>query len=177
MASFALSKKERRLLEQIIRDTKDAHTLRRVQALLWLDDGESAEEMADHLYVSRFAVSKWVKQFRERSLLDIAARVSDGQRSGRLRTLHGVIDQLIEGVIDQDPRKLGYRPTVWTAPLLALYLEQAHQMKVSAQSVRLAIERLRIRWKRPRHSLAGRPPTGRQAKGGSNAGSKNEIGR
>jgi len=177
MASFALSKKERRLLEQIIRDTEDAHTLRRVQALLWLDDGEGAEEIADHLYVSRFAVYKWVKQFQERSPLDIVARVSDGQRSGRPRTLPGVMDQLIEEVIDRDPRELGYRPTVWTAPLLALYLEPAHQMKVSAQSVRLAIERLRIRWKRPRHSLASRPPTWRQAKGGSNAGSKNESGR
>jgi len=32
--------------------------------------------------------------------------------------------------------------------------------------VRLAIQRLRIRWKRPRHTLALRPATWRQAKGG-----------
>lgn len=165
------------MLEQIIRNTEDAHTLRRVQALLWLDDGESAEEIADHLYVSRFAIYKWVRQFQERSALDIYARVSDGTRRGRPCTAQGVIDRLIEGVIDRDPRELGYRPAVWTAPLLALYLDQAHQIKVSAQSVRLAIGRLRIGWKRPRHTLADRPATWRQAKGGLNAGSKSESGR
>jgi transposase len=171
MTLSALSKTERRLLEEMIRNTDEAHTLRRVQALLWLDDGESAEEVADHLDVSRLTVYKWARQFQERSGLEFTARVSDGHRPGRPRMVLGVIDQLIEEVINRDPRELGYRSTIWTAPLLALYLEHAYQLRVSAQSVRLAIERLRLRWKRPRHSLAGRPPTWRQAKGGSSVGS------
>jgi transposase len=65
-----------------------------------------------------------------------------------------------------NPRKLGYRSTVWTAALLATYLRDKHQIAVSADSVSLAIARLRIRWKRPRHNLALRPETWRQAKGG-----------
>jgi transposase len=177
MTPFALSEKERRLLEQIMMNTEDAHTLRRTQALLWLDDGENAENVADLLYLHRSVIYKWVKQFQERSALDIRARVSDGIRRGRPRTVHGVIDQLIEEVIDLDPRDLGYRPALWTAPLLAVYLDQIHHIKASPQSIRLAIERLRIRWKRPRHGLSERPATWRQAKGGLNAGSKGESGR
>jgi len=121
------------------------------------------------LYVSRPVIYKWVKQFQERSALDIRARVSDGIRSGRPRTVHGVIDQLIGEVIDLDPRDLGYRPSMWTASLLAVYPDQVHHIKASPQSIRLAIERLRIRWKRPRHCLSERPATWRQAKGGLNA--------
>jgi transposase len=73
---------------------------------------------------------------------------------------------LIAEVIDSDPRDLGYHATVWTAPLLREYLKQVHGIEVSRKSVSLALDRLRVRWKRPRHQLALRPRTWRQAKGG-----------
>jgi hypothetical protein len=82
--------------------------------------------------------------------------------------VHGVIDPLIIEVIERDPRELGYRSTVWTAPLLRQYLQEIHHLDVSRPSVSLAIDRLGLRWKRPRHGLARRPATWRQAKGGSN---------
>ena len=69
-------------------------------------------------------------------------------------------------MIDGDPRDWGYPATVWTAPLLRQFLRDVHGLVVSDQSVRLAIARLEIRWKRPRHRLAQRLETWRQAKGG-----------
>ena len=166
MPNVVLNSKERRELAELVRTTETASMLRRVQALLWLDEGASAEEVAELLFVSRAAVYKWVKQFQERSGLAIAARVCEGRRSGRPCTARGVIDPLIDEVIDEDPRELGYRSTVWTAPLLVQYLAEVHDVAVSLQSVRLAIARLDICWKRPRHQLAQRSPTWRQAKGG-----------
>jgi len=59
---------------------------------------------------------------------------------------------------------------VWTAALLVCYLNDNHRIAVSCQSVRLALARLRVRWKRPRYTLALRPDTWRQAKGGLNTG-------
>lgn len=93
-------------------------------------------------------------------------RVADATRSGRPKTVSGVIDPLIEAVMDEDPRQYGYSATSWTAPLLERYLDEWQGQAVSTQSVRLAIDRLDIRWKRPRHSLALRPRYWRQAKGG-----------
>jgi transposase len=90
----------------------------------------------------------------------------DAARSGRPRTAHGIIDPLIDAAIDTDPRELGYRSTVWTAALLQAYLSEEHQIEVCSKSVSFAIARLQIRWKRPRHRLALRPGTWRQAKGG-----------
>ncbi len=80
--------------------------------------------------------------------------------------VHNGIDPLIDVVVDEDPRQFGYRSTLWTAALLVHYLRKEHHLLVSDDSVRLAIARLRIRWKRPRHHLALRPDTWRQAKGG-----------
>jgi len=94
----------------------------------------------------------------------------DAARSGRPATAKGIIDPLIEAALELDPRQLGYHATVWTAPLLVFHLRQKHHQRVSYTSVRLAIVRLRIRWKRPRHTLALRPQTWRQAKGGLKGG-------
>jgi transposase len=166
MTLIELSYKERRVLEHLVRNTSEANTLRRVQALLWLDDGQDVEDVADQLYVSRLTVYKWVRQFKQRDRLDFCERVSDGRHSGRPCSVKGIIDPMIDEIIDKDPRDLGYNLTVWTAPVLVQYLEEFHNIVVSTQSVRLAIRRLEIRWKRPRHQLALRPETWRQAKGG-----------
>ena len=178
MTDFALSYKERSVLEQLTRcSTNGAKEYRRTQALLWLDKGESVQEIAERLRVSRQSIYNWAMRFQEREELDIVARLVDGERRGRPRTARGIIDPLIDEVIEGDPRDLGYRPSVWTAPLLQRYLEENHQITVCTESVRLALDRLRIRWKRPRHHLARRPSTWRQAKGGSNVGSGSGYGR
>jgi transposase len=166
MIHLRLSRKERAELEWLIGHTHDARLLQRAQAVLWFVRGESVEAIALRLLVSRQSVYNWFGRFQERDSLPLAARLADAERSGRPRTAHGVIDPLIDAVIDTDPRELGYRPTVWTAGLLQTYLSEAHQIAVSPKSISFAIARLRVRWKRPRHRLALRPGTWRQAKGG-----------
>jgi transposase len=141
----------------------------RIQALLWLAAGESPYRIADLLNIGRRTLYYWAERFRERQGLGFLDRLADGQRSGRPPTVAGVIDQLIAAVIDQDPRQFGYRSTGWTNALLLRYLEDVHHLRVSRKSVSLALARLGIRWKRPRHQLALRPETWRQSKGGSNA--------
>jgi len=168
MTLLTLGPKEWQALATLAAHTTDAHILRRTQALLWLDEGETVPEVAARLGVTRQAVYKWVGCFRMRSTLAMAARLAPAKRSGRPRTVQGVIDPLIMAVIERDPRELGYRSTVWTASLLRQYLGEVHHLEVSRPSVSLTIARLGLRWKRPRHNLARRPATWRQAKGGSN---------
>jgi transposase len=170
MTLFALSYRERVALGGLAAHTEDAKVFCRANALLWLDDGESAEEVAERLRVSRQTVYNWAIRFQRRGEFDISARVADGPRRGRPRTAHGIIDPLIEEALDQNPEDFGYNSTIWTAPLLAHYLLEECGIEVSCDSVSLAIRRLRIRWKRPRHHLALCPDTWRQAKGGLNTG-------
>jgi hypothetical protein len=56
MAIVNLSSKERQLLETVTVQTSSAKALRRAQALLWLDEGESVEEITQRLVVSRRTV-------------------------------------------------------------------------------------------------------------------------
>lgn len=170
MALFKLSWRERRELEHLLKHTHDAITLRRIQALLWLNRGVSGSQVAKRLDMSRQVIYQWIALFRRKTPADLATRLAAGARSGRPRTVQGIIDPLIDEVVDQDPRTFDYNSTVWTAPLLTTYLADHHEIVTSVQSVRLAITRLEIRWKRPRHHLALRSPTWRQAKGGLKRG-------
>ncbi len=170
MASVMLSTRQRIELETFMLHTPSAKERCRAQAVLWLDEGETADQIAELLHVSRQTVYNWAERYLQRQAFDIGSRLADAPRPGRPPTALGIIDPLIAEVIDTDPRNLGYHSTVWTAPLLGEYLKQVHEIEVSRKSISLAIARLRFRWKRPRHHLAQRPETWRQAKGGSNVG-------
>lgn len=171
MVAVTLSGDERVMLERLLTERVDARVVRRAQALVWLDDGDSVEEIADRLWVSRQCIYNWRARFESRKGAQVLIRLGDAVRTGRPPTATGIIDPLIDAVIDQDPRQLGYRQTVWTAALLRRYLEQVHHVEVSKRSVHRAIARLDIAWKLPRHTLAHREWFWRQAKGASNAGS------
>jgi transposase len=166
MALLALSARQRGELEDVVSHTPLAKERCRAQALLGIAEGSDVGEVAESLQVSRQTVYNWLSRFRERAELDLRARLLDAPRLGRPRAANGAIDERVAAVIDGDPRKFAYHATVWTAPLLSRYLRDHHAIEVSDRTVSRAIDRLGIRWKRPRHELALRPETWRQSKGG-----------
>jgi transposase len=167
MIPFKLRPREYHQLDELARCSHDAASVQRAHALLALHEGLSAGEIADLLDVSRQTIYNWAEAFLGRGNLNLAQRLLDAPRSGRPASVLGIIDPLIDAVIDDDPRDYGYRSTVWTAPLLQRYVEEAHAIVTSRRSVSRALSRLSIRWKRPRHQLTQRLETWRQAKGGS----------
>jgi transposase len=161
-----LSYKDRSALERLLKSPVSGRMMRRAQALLLLDEGETVQEISSLLRVSRQSIYNWAAGFQERRGSPVAERVSDAPRIGRPATAAGVIDPLIDAVIDSDPRDYHYNSTVWTAPLLRIYLKDFHQIEVGQRSVSYALSRLGLKWKRPRHIPLFRAPHWRQAKGG-----------
>jgi transposase len=166
-----LSYKERGELERLLALRIESRQYQRALTLLLIDEGSSVEEIAEQLRVSRQTVYNWIERFEQRRELSPIERVLDATRSGRPVTASGVIDPLIDEIIDDDPRDYGYNSTVWTADLLRQYLSKHHKVDVGMRSIGYALSRLRIRWKRPRHVLARQELFWRQAKGGLNAAS------
>src|SRR3954468_999151 len=166
MALLALSGRQRVQLEDIVSHTPWAKERCRAQALLWIADGSNVGEVAELLQVSRQTVYNWLSRFEGRAELDLRARLLDAPHRGRPRAASGTVDELVAAVIDGDPREFGYHATVWTAPLLSRYLRDHHAIDVSDRTASRVIDRLGLRWKRPRHELALRPEMWRQSKGG-----------
>src|SRR3954467_7232237 len=166
MTPIILSARLRGELEDLVLRTPSAKERCRAQAVLWLAEGLSAEQVAEAFQVSRQTVYNWAHRFLRRDDLELRARLLDAPRPGRPPSIAEVIDPLIAAAFAGDPRESGYHATVWTAELLVEYLEQAHGIKASRKSGSLALARLRLRWKRPRHQLAAQEEHWRQAKGG-----------
>jgi transposase len=161
-----LSNKERRELESLRMLDVERRQYQRILALLLLDEGASVEEIAEQLFVPRRTIYDWINRFNQRSDLSIRERIQDAVRSGRPATAKGVIDPVIDKIIDSDPRDYGYNSTVWTAELLRRYLSKYHHHDVSLRSISYALVRLEIGWKLPRYVLSRQDPYWRQAKGG-----------
>jgi transposase len=166
IAALTLTPAQRLELEYLATHNPVAAERCRAQALLWLDEGEAPEQVAESLRVSRRTVYYRASRIDDRPGVDLKERLADAPRSGRPRAGDGGVDNRIDEVIDSDPRKLGSHATVWTAPLRVQYLRDQHDVEVSRKTVGRAIDRLGIRWKRPRHELSRRSPTWRQSKGG-----------
>jgi len=166
MAPIILNAGLRRDLEDLVLRTPSAKERCRAQAIPWLAEGLSVEQIAETFQVSRQTVYNWADGFLRRDGLDLRARLLDAPRSGRPPAIAAVIDPLIAAALARDPRESGYHATVWTAELLRHDLERSHGVRASLKSIGAAIARLHFRWKRPRHELAARPETWRQAKGG-----------
>jgi transposase len=161
-----LSARLRGELEDLVLRTPSAKQRCRAHAVLWLAEGLSAEQVAETFQVSRQTVYNWANRFLQRGSLDLRARLLEAPRLGRPPSIAAVIDPLIAAAFARDPRDLGDHATVWTAELLQQDLEQSHGIRASLKSISVAMARLDFRWKRPRHELAARPETWRQAKGG-----------
>lgn len=78
---LCLSAREREHLQQLARRAKDARLLRRVQALLDLDAGDSPGLVAQRYQVTRSTIYNWIKRCRKRGFSNEAFQ--DLPRTGR----------------------------------------------------------------------------------------------
>ena len=143
MSLVALSTQERGVLEKLMTPTALTTEVRRAQALLWLDEGESPQAIAERLHVSRQTVYNWVTRFkRQRGAVDIPSCLADEKRSGRPGVFPPIIDPLIVEVIDREPLEFGFESHHWTPTTLTHYLRDVHHIPVCRASVSLALRRL-----------------------------------
>jgi len=165
-----LSTRERQELKEIVKRSRAVRVVKRAQALLWLAEGESARSVARRLGVSHQTVYNWVAMFAKRRGEPMEGRLRDRPRSGRPPKKRQAVVEVIEEVMERDPREMGYASPVWTTPLLRHYCRRTKGVEVSGRTIRRALRGQGYRYKRPRYVLVRRSPSWRQAKGGSSGG-------
>lgn len=172
MAIIRFHGRERQKLEHIARAGSKGREVRRAQALLWLHHGESVTSVARRLGLTRQTIYNIVERYQSRQGEPVQQRVSDRPHPGRPATKRAQTMEVVGELLQHPPRHYGYRQLVWTTPMLRAQAQRRLQQPLSQWTVRRALHALRQRYKRPRHVLARRSPTWRQAKGGSNGASK-----
>lgn len=154
MSRFKLTYWQRRHLRRQLKAAEDARTYRRTLAVLELDRGRSAADIAAMLGVTRQSVHNWAATFARET--DPAA-LADRHRSGRPPELFEQTECALRSLMPRSPQELGYPDTGWTVPLLQRELERGSDILPSDETVRRGLHRLGYVWKRPRYVLAPDP--------------------
>jgi len=147
-----LSEEQRVALRHRLQTTTDAQVCRRCGALLSLDEGHSATEVAGEFGVTRQTLYNW----RQR-LHDDALSLADQSRSGRPAKWKPEHLAGLEDALARSPRDFGFQMVGWTAGLLKTMLIQTHGLQVSEDSVRDKLHELGYVWKRFRYTLRPDP--------------------
>jgi transposase len=137
--SLELDTNLRKKIEKRRRDERDARLWRRLSALLWLADGETAAAVANRVGVTSRQIRKWLKLFRTQGL--------DG-----LCQLHyqGRIPQLDEAHIVELKQEIA-KGQFHTARQIADWINQRFQVQYTESGVKELLKRIGVSY----HKVTG----------------------
>ena len=129
--------------------TDDARLRLRCQMVLLAHQGRSVAEIAEIVFRSRDTVERTLHAWLSGGLAALPRRIAPGPSPS---VTAAWTDQLLR-VIERDPHELGIACATGTCELLADYLAEQTQVRVSAETVRLALHAHDYVCKRPTWSL------------------------
>jgi transposase len=130
----------------------------RIHFVLLSAQGYSAVEIGDLMGYNAASIRTWLSAYRDSGV----AALDDAPRSGRPRNAKH-IDDVVEAQVGQAPTVFGYLQAIWTVAMLAKHLTR-FGIRVSASTVRRALNRMRFSWHRPKLAPARRPDARRAEK-------------
>lgn len=139
---------ERSRLEAGLR-SKELFVLRRCQILLASARGEWAPRIATTLGCDDQTVRNVIRSFESRGLEACLTRVSNRPKTSRAKLDDAGLERL-RALLHQSPRQFGKPTGVWTLELAAevSFAEGITTERVSDETIRCAIKRLGMGWKR-----------------------------
>ncbi len=140
----------------------DARLFQRVQAVLWVAQGDPVSEVAELTGVSEQTVYNWLQRYLAcRQVVALA----DAPRSGRPVAAPQMTATQILQALRGNPLHLGYRTTVWSVTLLAAHLSHQYACPISPHTLRRRMKVMGLRCKRPRYFYEEKAPHRAQKKG------------
>ena len=149
-------------LTKALKRITEARLFQRVQAVLWVAQGEPISEVAALTGVSQQTVYTWLQRYL--ACHQVAA-LADAPRSGRPVTAPQLTAAHIFHALQDNPLRLGYRTTVWSVKLLATHLSQRSHCPITPGTLRRRMKALGLRCKRPRYVYEEKAPHRAQKKG------------
>ena len=153
----ALSAAEQAGLEAGLR-TSNVFTLRRSQILLASRRGQRPSEIARNLGCAVQTVRNTLHAFEADGLTCLQ------QQSSRPKTIHAEFDQpkceALRAILHQSPRTYGKQTSVWTLALAAQVCQELGltERQVSIETIRLALKRLKVGWRRAKDWITSPDP-------------------
>ena len=111
----------------------------RVRVVQLLEDGYSAEAVADMLGVARSSVFSWQKKYREEGLAALSTKFA----SGRPTTLSDQqMIRLYSLIVGCDPRQFSFGVALWTRKLVGELIHRTFEVRLSFADSRADFEKI-----------------------------------
>jgi transposase len=152
-----LSGAERAQLEAS-RRSRSAFTMRRAQIVLSSAAGQPPRAIAAGLGCARQTVRNAIRAFNARGLAALSEGSSRPKSAARVLD-HAKLEQL-RAILHQPPRAFGQARSTWTLALLAqvAHAQGLSPAVLSAETIRQALLRLEVGWKRAKRWLTSPDP-------------------
>ena len=143
---------------QVGRRSRDAFTVRRSQIVLASAAGQKPSEIATTVGVCVQSVRNAIRDFNERGVA-CAQPQSHRTKTSRLIFTPLRLAQLRE-LLHQSPRKYGQASSTWTLVLVAqvAHAQGITDALVSDETIRDALRRLGVNWRRAKHWITSPDP-------------------
>lgn len=109
----------------------------------------SVPELAVFFTLQPATVRYWIHRFDRLGPTGLA----DAPRSGRPRKVSPAVVVAVQDVLPHDPHDAGFAATCWTVAMLGLVLIQTLGVTLSPRTLRRALHRLGLVWRRPRLTM------------------------
>ena len=152
-----LTPAERQSLQQGLRSA-DAFTLRRSQIVLASADGQTPAGIARTLGCTPATVRNTIHAFAAQGLACLKEKSSRPHRARPI--LDAAFDEPLRHLLHQSPRTFGKSRSTWTLGLVAqvCHAQGWTPRMLSLDTIRLAIQRLGVSWKRAKHWISSPDP-------------------
>jgi transposase len=152
-----LTEAERQVLKAGVRSAS-LFTVRRSQIILASVRGEWVPRIAEMLSCNDQTVRNAIVAFNERGVSSLQ------MGSKRPKTAQAIFDadriERLRALLHRSPREFGKDTSIWTLELAAevSFVEGLTPRLMSGDSVRLALKRLKVSWKRAKHWITSPDP-------------------
>ena len=153
-----LTEEERVRLEAGVR-SKDGFVRRRSQILLGSARGERVPRMAEMLGCDDQTVRNAIREFESEGLEACLTPGKCGPKTSRARFDAAALERL-QALLHRSPREFGKSGGIWTLELVAevSWSSGIIAERVSDETIRNALKRLGVRWKRAKHWITSPDP-------------------
>ena len=153
-------------LTKALQCATDARLFQRVQAVLWVAQGDTISEVAELTGVSMQTVYNGLQHSLARQQV---AALADAPRSGRPVTAPRMTAAPIRQHLQCHPLRFGDRTTVWSVTLLAAPLRRQYAGPINPPTLRRRRKAMGLRCQRPRYFYEEKAPHRAQKKGQESA--------
>jgi transposase len=143
MGLIRLAKQAQTSLLRIARSRSDKRRATRAKVLLGLHNGQTVQQIADEVGISRQAVYNLQKRYLERREQRVQERLNDAQHTGRPPEKQRLVMRVISKLLRRSPRRYGYDAPDWTVPLLHEEVQKTTGVSISRRTIRRALNILR----------------------------------